>query len=137
MKDRAAALIVRDGLLLVIHRLKYGKEYYCLPGGGIEKGESPEDACVRELAEETSLRMKSFEKIGTINNQGRTEHYFLCTAFSGEPGLGGPEQEYQSENNQHILEWADAATLKTIDIKPPCTRDMCLKALYDDDHSSC
>ena len=52
---RVAALAVEgDRILLVLHR-SGKKEYYLLPGGGIEKGETDGEALKRELLEETGL----------------------------------------------------------------------------------
>jgi 8-oxo-dGTP diphosphatase len=50
----AVAVIVRDSRLLVIRRsqLVIAPGMYCFPGGGIEPGESEEQAVVRELQEE-------------------------------------------------------------------------------------
>lgn len=48
-----AAVIVRDGRIFATQR-GYGdfKDFWEFPGGKIEKGESPEDALVREIKEE-------------------------------------------------------------------------------------
>ena len=45
--------------------------YYALPGGFIEKGESPIKALVREVKEETNLDVKILHKIGFYNEEGR------------------------------------------------------------------
>ena len=44
-------IVIKDGKILMIHSLKY--DYYKLPGGGIEKGESYEEALIREVNEES------------------------------------------------------------------------------------
>ena len=52
---RVAAIVIRDGEILLVRHLKYGKTYWLLPGGGVDYGETIEEALVRELKEETNL----------------------------------------------------------------------------------
>jgi len=51
------AVIERDGRWLVIRRADgvIAPGYWCFPGGGIEPGESPAQALVREIREEIGL----------------------------------------------------------------------------------
>ena len=52
---RAAALAVRDDRILLARHRKGGREYYLLPGGGVEEGELARDTLVRELREEAGV----------------------------------------------------------------------------------
>ena len=55
MRDRACgAVIVGKQILMVLHRHD-GREFWTLPGGGSEKGETAETTVVREIHEETGL----------------------------------------------------------------------------------
>jgi 8-oxo-dGTP diphosphatase len=47
-----------EGLLLVNHRLPGRTAWWAPPGGGVEFGESLENALVREFGEETNLKIK-------------------------------------------------------------------------------
>jgi ADP-ribose pyrophosphatase YjhB (NUDIX family) len=51
-----------EGRILLHKRSDFG--VWAFPGGGAEEGESAEDCIVREVLEETGLRLKSFEAIG-------------------------------------------------------------------------
>lgn len=57
LRDRATAVVRRDGLLLLVR--DRGFRRFSLPGGGLRRGESPEAAVVRELEEETGLHATS------------------------------------------------------------------------------
>ena len=52
-------MVIRgDRILLVEHEL-FGRDFYNLPGGGMEEGETPEQAALRELSEECGVDRKS------------------------------------------------------------------------------
>lgn len=66
----AYALIVQDGsVLLSAWRSPSGEVYWTLPGGGIELGESPEEACVREVFEETGHDCRLTGLLGVTTGQ--------------------------------------------------------------------
>ena len=49
----AYGVIIRDGSMLLSHWNEHGRTGWTLPGGGIDPGEHPADAAVREILEET------------------------------------------------------------------------------------
>ena len=57
-KNRSVVFVIRNKKILV-ERLNYPSEgkddFYSIPGGGIEDGETPEQAALRELKEECGL----------------------------------------------------------------------------------
>ena len=59
-RESARTIIIEDGKLLCMFRRKideFGnkKEYYAIPGGGIEEGETRRDTAIRELKEELNI----------------------------------------------------------------------------------
>jgi 8-oxo-dGTP pyrophosphatase MutT (NUDIX family) len=49
-------MIDADERVLLIHeRIEHGQVHWLTPGGGVEPGETPRDAAVREAAEETGI----------------------------------------------------------------------------------
>ncbi|MBQ2032672.1 MAG: NUDIX domain-containing protein, partial [Lachnospiraceae bacterium] len=50
-RPSARGIIEKDGKFLLMHSRKFG--YYKFPGGGIEAGEDPIQALIREVGEET------------------------------------------------------------------------------------
>ena len=67
VRHSARALIVSDGKIAMIHSLE--NDFYKFPGGGIEQGESKENALIRETLEETGLHIipDSIEEFGYIH----------------------------------------------------------------------
>jgi ADP-ribose pyrophosphatase YjhB (NUDIX family) len=133
MTDRAVAVIIKNKSLLLIHRQKPEKDYYVLPGGSIEDGETTEQACIREVREETGLEVLRLELLVTQENMGNKEYYYLAYTKPGEEVLGSPEFERITANNRYILEWVSSDRLSNINMLPETARKICFEALYNTD----
>ena len=90
-RDSARSVIIRGGRAAMIHSLKY--DYYKFPGGGIEPGESPVDAMIRETREEAGLVVipESVREYGYVHRIQKSaihpdevfiqdNFYYLCDA---------------------------------------------------------
>lgn len=110
MRPRACAAIIRKGDILMVRRRHDGRTYWTLPGGGIEPGETPEQATVREVREETGLNAKVvrflFEEIylGGTN----TCRCFLLEVDESQTALLGhdPEQAQLTADARMLQEVA-------------------------------
>lgn len=58
IRIRAAGILVRDGQILLVRHEKYENSYWLLPGGGVNFGESIEEALIREFKEEVGLSVQ-------------------------------------------------------------------------------
>ena len=74
VRPSARALIVRGEKVAMVHSLKY--DYYKFPGGGIEAGEEPVAALLRETAEEAGLRIRpeTVRAYGYVHRIQRSDH---------------------------------------------------------------
>lgn len=101
MRQRVAALIERDGQLLVVRQRARGllgrhdgDVYLTPPGGGVETGESLFEALVREVQEEVGLVVTEASLLSRIDHTGGNTALFETVVQPGEPVLGlDPENE--------------------------------------------
>ncbi|MBU2488797.1 MAG: NUDIX domain-containing protein [Proteobacteria bacterium] len=97
----ASALVVVDGegrILLVKRSVDPKKGMWCLPGGFMELGESPEEGALRELCEETRLSGRIGELLGVTASHSQEHHTvllmgYLIREYSGEPFAGDDAEE--------------------------------------------
>lgn len=107
-----------DDKVLLLHRIRNidGEffSYYAIPGGGIDRYESIDDACIRELNEEASINVNIEEFLGFDEYENGLCYYFLTKYQSGEVKLGGEELEQNNPNNFYELEFIDINDLDNI-----------------------
>ena len=94
-------------VLLIVHRSLSGHPRWTLPKGGIETGETPEVAALREVREETGHTAVIERTLTTIEysfvwrpdrvRYEKSVHYFLMRWDGAAPG----ERDYEAEH----VEW--------------------------------
>ena len=121
---RAIVLDPDDRILLVRFLFPTGKTFWATPGGGIEEGESSEEAIRRELAEEAGLegvdvgpvvwmRLHIVPFIGGRYDGQREQYHLVRTRpFTPEPRLS-----WEQLNAEYVFElrWWALAELEEAD----------------------
>ena len=122
-------LLNRDGRVFVGQRLDHRSEAWQMPQGGIDAGEEPEAAALRELEEETGIPPHRVEVVarcaeplaydlpaelaGTLwkgRYRGQRQHWFLCRFLGddSEIDLATPHPEFRA------WRWADPDDLPAL-----------------------
>lgn len=87
MRDVVIGIVDKDGKILMIKRAKKeGDLVWAFPGGKVEDGETKEQACIREVFEETGINIQIKQILGERihpNTQAKLT-YFLCDYVNGE-----------------------------------------------------
>ncbi|MBO4541435.1 MAG: NUDIX domain-containing protein [Bacilli bacterium] len=118
VRDSARSIIFRDGKIAMIHSLKY--DYYKFPGGGIEEGEDPIDALIRETKEEAGLLIvrDSIQEYGRVHRVQKSakdpslrfvqdNFYYLCQVRNETVA---PELDDYEEEESFQLEYIDPSS---------------------------
>lgn len=95
---RAQCLVVRDNKILMVKHKHDGEEYYCLPGGGIDAGETPEQAAIRELQEEYLVSGKIIKKTSEYIDSFDHNLYTFQLYIGDQNPVLGKDPELPEEN---------------------------------------
>ncbi len=114
-RPSARCVTIRDGKVAMVHSAKYNS--YKFPGGGIEPGETPEEAMIREALEEAGLVVipASVREYGLVHRVDRSvqpgvdyfvqdNYYFLCQV---EPTLRPQKLDGYEAAEGYTLKYVD------------------------------
>ncbi|WP_043932398.1 NUDIX hydrolase [Bacillus sp. EB01] len=127
MRNRGSAILVKDNQVVLIKRVRGELTYFVFPGGGIEEGETPEEATKREALEELGVNIEVKECFAEVVYNG-TQYFFLCDIIDGTIGNGQGE-EYSNasmELGTYQPIWVDINKLRIIEVRPKEVADKLL-----------
>jgi 8-oxo-dGTP pyrophosphatase MutT (NUDIX family) len=100
MRVRAGIVLIQDNKVALIERHRAGLHYFVFPGGGVDEGESPEQAAVREALEELGIEVIIKQRVAEIQFGPKSRQiYFLAEQTGGEFGTGSDE-EFTASNHE-------------------------------------
>jgi len=103
---RAQCLVVRNNKILMMKHRDDEGEFWCLPGGGIDKNETPEAAAIRELKEECNVNGKIIRMISYNNySDENTDYTFLIDIDEQEPQIGFDPELVDSKQIITDMKW--------------------------------
>ena len=116
----ARGIVVTEKGLAVIFRRKTNekgtKEYYVIPGGGIDEGEDLKEGLKRELREELNIEVEVNDLAFKVETNERIEYFYNCKYISGNFKLNGEELDRMSENNYYEPTFIEPKNINNYDI---------------------
>lgn len=124
-RPAAYAIVVRENKILLVKE----RGSFHMPGGGVDLGETPENAVVREVKEETGLNVTAPRLVGSLSTFFAQAHkssmdevahvqslllYYHCKLIGGDLSL----DNLQDDERQHGLtpEWMELSKLDSLPI---------------------
>jgi ADP-ribose pyrophosphatase YjhB (NUDIX family) len=116
----ASAIVLDDAGRILLHK-RTDNEYWSIPGGSMEPGESIGEAVVREVREETGVEATVEKILGVYSNPRHVSVYddgevrqqfsvcFLCRAVGGE---------LKTSKESSEVRFVELAEIETLSIHP-------------------
>ena len=121
MRARVILYNSESDAILLIHRLKNGRDYWVIPGGGAKGNETPVETAIREIDEELSIQLKpaALTYLFEYKNQ-EDEHFFYAEiSLIAAPEISGEEKERSNIANVYRPDWVAVKELTKINLMPP------------------
>ena len=132
-KSARAIIITKDNKLLLMKRTKPDGVYYVTIGGGIEDGETSEQALLRELKEESGSIVDNpvfAFHFDDIERQNSVDCY-VCKEINRIKPTGTEWTKWNTPDNQYELVEASIDEVKNIPLKPSTIKNKIIKVCKD------
>lgn len=115
---RVALVIIQNEKILLVQHCKGGKCYWLLPGGGLDYGETIQECAIRELLEETNLKVKLKRLLFVSESIPEDRHRHIVNLYFEAEVCGG-ELKRGKEQILQDVRFFDLKELDGLTIYPP------------------
>jgi 8-oxo-dGTP diphosphatase len=121
LRVAAYTICIEDGMVLLARWVGPDGPRWTLPGGGIDHGEDPADAALRELTEETGYVGRLDRLLGIDSNRARhprpgdrvADFHGLRVVYAGT--IVGGSLTYELDGSTDRAEWIPLTDVATLD----------------------
>lgn len=124
-KSARAILITQENKLLLMKRTKPGSVYYVTIGGGIDEGETAEQALIRELKEESGSIVTNIQFVFHYDDweKQNSVDFFVCQEIKRTTPTGAEWTKWNSDDNRYELVEFSGDELSDLPLKPDNIKD--------------
>lgn len=100
----AGVCVKKKKVLMVLQGTKAEPKRWSVPSGGLEKGETYEQCCIREIKEETGYDVEIIKPLLEKESPYGKVHYFEVKVTGGNPKIQDPDNLiYQVDWNHKVI----------------------------------
>ena len=122
---RPCVILIENKKVLCVRYCSKKEEFYLFPGGGIEKGETIEEAAIREMEEETGIKVE-IEKLAYVNDwiQDKANNLRVVNMFFIGKRISGKELFGEKDGGKvKDIEWIPLNKFRNKDFRPKIIAD--------------
>ena len=110
-------MVVREGHILMVRHIHDGRDYWTLPGGGIDDNETEHQAAKREVLEETGVEVEPLKLLFVFEAETSISHCILMTTpHSDVQAIVGidPEEQHLPEGQRMLRDaaWHEISSMQ-------------------------
>jgi 8-oxo-dGTP diphosphatase len=120
IRIRVAVIIPRNDEILLVRHVKEDRQYWLIPGGGLDFGETIDECARREIKEETNIDVKLLKLLFISESVSREYERHLVNLFFLGQALN-PDCELTVLRDERVQEarFVPVSQLNNLELHPP------------------